>query len=41
MTYGFKMASDVTDVRAMGMVKEVEEDLNRTIKVNNMWNLLL
>ena len=36
MTYGFKMASDVTDVRAMGMVKEVEEDLNRTIKVNNM-----
>ena len=33
MTYGFKMASDVTDIRAMGMVKEVEEDFNRTIKV--------
>ena len=34
MTYGFKLACDVTDMRAMGMVKEVEDDLNRTIKVS-------
>ena len=33
MTYGFKMASNVTDVRATGMMKEVEDELNRTIKV--------
>ena len=33
MTYGFKMASDVTDVRASGMIKEIEDELNRTIKV--------
>jgi len=33
MTYGFKLASDVTDIRALGMMKEVEEDVNRTIKV--------
>lgn len=33
MTYGFKMAADVTDARATGMMKEVEDDLNRIIKV--------
>lgn len=33
MTYGFKMAADVTDTRATGMMKEVEDDLNRIIKV--------
>lgn len=33
MTYGFKMANDVTDVRASGMMKEIEDELNRTIKV--------
>ena len=35
MTYGFKMAGDVTDVRASGMMKETEDELNRTIKVVN------
>ena len=34
MTYGFKMAGDVSDMRVIGMVKEVEEELNRQIKVN-------
>lgn len=34
MTYGFKMAADVTDVRATGMMKEVEDDLNRILKVS-------
>ena len=34
MTYGFKMAGDVTDMRASGMVREVEDDLNRTIKAS-------
>ncbi|XP_048729829.2 N-alpha-acetyltransferase 35, NatC auxiliary subunit-like isoform X3 [Ostrea edulis] len=33
MTYGFKMAADVTDVRATGMMKEVEDDLNRILKM--------
>ena len=36
MTYGFKMAGDVSDMRVIGMVKEVEEELNRQIKVNIM-----
>lgn len=27
------MAGDVTDMRAIGMMKEVEEDLNRNIRV--------
>ena len=36
MTYGFKMAGDVTDVRASGMMKEIEDELNRTIKVNSI-----
>ena len=34
MTYGFKMAGDITDTRSLGMMKEIEEDLNRTIRVN-------
>ncbi len=34
MTYGFKMSSEVSDMRAMGMVKEVEEELNRSIRVS-------
>lgn len=33
MTYGFKMAADVTEVRAMGMLKEIEDDINRILKV--------
>lgn len=27
------MAADVTDVRATGMMKEVEDDINRILKV--------
>ena len=33
MTYGFKMAADVSDTKATGMMKEVEDDLNRILKV--------
>lgn len=36
MTYGFKMAFDVTDIRATGMVKEAEDELTRIIKVGLM-----
>ena len=32
-TYGFKMAPDVTDLRALGMMKEVEEEAFRLSKV--------
>ncbi|XP_064608764.1 N-alpha-acetyltransferase 35, NatC auxiliary subunit-like [Liolophura sinensis] len=32
MTYGFKMCGDVTDVRVMGMMKEVEDEYNRVLK---------
>lgn len=32
VTYGFKMAAETSDVRAIGMMKEVEEELNRIIK---------
>ncbi|KAL5004056.1 hypothetical protein ScPMuIL_017512 [Solemya velum] len=32
MTYGFKLAADVSDMRCTGMMKEVEDDLNRTMK---------
>lgn len=39
MAYGFKMAPDVTDVRATGMVKEVEDDLNRIVKVIKLFKL--
>ena len=43
MSYGFKMACDVTDTRTTGMMKEAEDDLNRIIKVtdcSNFENLL-
>ncbi|XP_013389970.1 N-alpha-acetyltransferase 35, NatC auxiliary subunit [Lingula anatina] len=32
MTYGFKMAGDITDMRVTGMVKEAEEELSKTIR---------
>merc|ERR1719347_606588 len=32
LTYGFKLAPDVTDVRAAGMLKEAEDDLQRRIR---------
>ncbi|CAH1797590.1 unnamed protein product [Owenia fusiformis] len=32
MTYGFKMAADITDMRMCGMVKEVEEEYLKLIK---------
>ena len=33
MSYGFKMAGDVTDSRALGMLKEVEDELFKLCKV--------
>ena len=35
MTYGFKLAHNVTDLRVVGMLREVEEDFNRRIKVRS------
>ncbi|XP_069481951.1 N-alpha-acetyltransferase 35, NatC auxiliary subunit isoform X3 [Ambystoma mexicanum] len=32
MTYGFKMANSVTDLRVTGMLKDVEEDMQRRVK---------
>ena len=32
MSYGFKMAGEVTDARAIGMIKEVEEELGKLSK---------
>uniref|UniRef100_A0A0B7AAS0 Protein MAK10 homolog n=1 Tax=Arion vulgaris TaxID=1028688 RepID=A0A0B7AAS0_9EUPU len=32
MSYGFKMAGDVSEARALGMIKEVEEELGRLCK---------
>lgn len=32
MSYGFKMAGDLTETRASGMLKEVEDDLNRKLR---------
>ncbi|XP_033946389.1 N-alpha-acetyltransferase 35, NatC auxiliary subunit isoform X1 [Pseudochaenichthys georgianus] len=32
MTYGFKMANNVTDLRVTGMLKDVEDELQRKIK---------
>ena len=34
MNYGFRLATDVTDLRAVGMLKEAEDDINRIIKVS-------
>ena len=36
MTYGFKMGSNITDMRAVGMMKEAEDDVSRTLRVNYM-----
>ncbi|XP_023554940.1 N-alpha-acetyltransferase 35, NatC auxiliary subunit [Octodon degus] len=33
MTYGFKMANSVTDLRVTGMLKDVEDDMQRRVKV--------
>lgn len=33
MIYGFKLATDVTDARVIGMLKEVEEEVTRKVKV--------
>ena len=35
MTYGFKMAADLTETRCTGMMREIEDDLNRTLKVKH------
>ncbi|XP_041369132.1 N-alpha-acetyltransferase 35, NatC auxiliary subunit-like isoform X2 [Gigantopelta aegis] len=32
LSYGFKMAPDMSDARCCGMMKEIEDDLNRLIK---------
>uniref|UniRef100_A0A3Q1CGP6 N-alpha-acetyltransferase 35, NatC auxiliary subunit n=1 Tax=Amphiprion ocellaris TaxID=80972 RepID=A0A3Q1CGP6_AMPOC len=32
MTYGFKMANNVTDLRVTGMLKDVEDELQRKVK---------
>ncbi|KAG8130703.1 hypothetical protein E2320_017323 [Naja naja] len=34
MTYGFKMANSVTDLRVTGMLKDVEDDLQRRVKTS-------
>ena len=36
LTYGFKFASNVTELRVIGMLKEAEDEVNKSIKV---WNL--
>uniref|UniRef100_A0A8C9W4W6 N-alpha-acetyltransferase 35, NatC auxiliary subunit n=1 Tax=Scleropages formosus TaxID=113540 RepID=A0A8C9W4W6_SCLFO len=36
MTYGFKMANNVTDLRVTGMLKDVEDDLQRRVKVQTL-----
>ncbi|KAL0607023.1 hypothetical protein AAY473_023624, partial [Plecturocebus cupreus] len=33
MTYGFKMANSVTDLRVTGMLKDVEDDMQRRVKL--------
>ncbi|XP_041464934.1 N-alpha-acetyltransferase 35, NatC auxiliary subunit-like [Lytechinus variegatus] len=32
MTYGFKLAHNVTELRVVGMLKEIEEDYNRRVR---------
>ena len=34
MSYGFKMAGDVSEPRAIGMIKEVEEEYGKLSKVS-------
>uniref|UniRef100_A0A8C8JTC9 N-alpha-acetyltransferase 35, NatC auxiliary subunit n=1 Tax=Oncorhynchus tshawytscha TaxID=74940 RepID=A0A8C8JTC9_ONCTS len=36
MTYGFKMANNVTDLRVTGMLKDVEDELQRKVKVHRL-----
>ena len=36
MTYGFKMCSELSDMRVTGMLKEVEDDLTKALKVQNI-----
>ncbi|RXM32324.1 N-alpha-acetyltransferase 35, NatC auxiliary subunit [Acipenser ruthenus] len=36
MTYGFKMANNVTDLRVTGMLKDVEDDLQRRVKTSSV-----
>ena len=38
LTYGFKLSCDVTDHRVMGMLREVEEDVSKTIRVRRACN---
>jgi len=40
MTYGFKFKSDVTELRVIGMLREVEDDVNRTIRVSDVLQYL-
>ena len=37
MMYGFKTAPELTSTRVGGMMKEVEEELNRVIKVGQLF----
>uniref|UniRef100_A0A8C6MA76 N-alpha-acetyltransferase 35, NatC auxiliary subunit n=1 Tax=Nothobranchius furzeri TaxID=105023 RepID=A0A8C6MA76_NOTFU len=39
MTYGFKMANNVTDLRVTGMLKDVEDELQRKVKVTAFFNI--
>jgi hypothetical protein len=32
VVYGYRLVPDVTETRAIGMLREVEEDLNRRLK---------
>ncbi|XP_014674442.1 PREDICTED: N-alpha-acetyltransferase 35, NatC auxiliary subunit-like [Priapulus caudatus] len=32
LTYGFKMAADISEVRTIGMVKEIEDDIQKIVK---------
>uniref|UniRef100_A0A674A8K0 N-alpha-acetyltransferase 35, NatC auxiliary subunit n=1 Tax=Salmo trutta TaxID=8032 RepID=A0A674A8K0_SALTR len=41
MTYGFKMANNVTDLRVTGMLKDVEDELQRKVKVHHQQCLAL
>ena len=41
LTYGFKFKSNVTDLRVIGMLKEVEDEVNRTIRVRMVSYLLM
>ena len=34
LTYGFKFSTNVTELRVIGMLREAEEEVNRTIRVS-------